>query len=76
MAASADGAKKAMNESVAESGEDYTRFHVPPVWGVDPSVIHEAGEHTDEGVCKLAHFLYRGESPWPFKYSIPAGEIK
>jgi len=57
--------------------EDYSRLPMPPVWGVDPSVIDEEREHKETGVRKLTPFLYRGESPWPFKYSVTtAGEVK
>jgi len=59
------------------SGEDYSRFSVPPVWGMDQSVSNEEGNHKATGVRELAPFLYRGESPWPFKYSITTtGEVR
>lgn len=59
------------------SGEDYSRFSMPPVRDMDPSVRDEEGKYETERVRKLAPFLYRGESPWPFKYSITtAGEVE
>jgi hypothetical protein len=62
-----------MNEAVAGE-KDYTRFSMPPVRGVDPSVRDEEGKYETERVRELAPFLYRGESPWPFKYRITTGE--
>jgi hypothetical protein len=47
---------------------------MPPVRGMDERAAHNQRDYEASGVCKLAPFLYRGESPWPFKYSI--GEIK
>jgi hypothetical protein len=48
------------------------------VWGMDQSVSNEEGNHKATGVRELAPFLYRGESPWPFKYSITTttGEVR
>jgi hypothetical protein len=58
------------------SGESDSRVPMPPVWGVDPSVRNEEGRK-ETGVRELAPFLYRGESPWPFKYSITTtGEVR
>ena len=70
MATSAGCTEKGMSE-------DYSRFSVPPVWGMDPSVRDEKGKPKEAGVRELAPFLYRGESPWPFKYSITTtGEVR
>ncbi len=69
MAASAGCAEKGMSE-------DYSRFFMPPMRGMDQSVRDEEGKHKETGVRELAPFLYRGESPWPFKYSITTGEVK
>ena len=63
-----------MNETAPEKQETYSRFSMPPVRHVDPSTGHERGEHEETGVCKLAPFLHRGASPWPFKYSIGGTE--
>ena len=50
-------------------GEDYSRFSMPPVRGMDEGARDEEG-HKETGVRELAPFLYRGDSPWPFKYQI------
>lgn len=47
----------------------YSRFFMPSVRGVDEGSIH-TGNRSAQGVCKLAPFLYRGSSAWPFKYQI------
>lgn len=52
---------------------DYNRFSMPPVRGMDESST-DYRDYKTEGVCKLTPFLYRGESPWPFLYSIPGGK--
>lgn len=49
--------------------DDYSRFRLPAVRGMDDSVGHEGGG-TPEGVCELAPFLYQGSLPWPFKYQV------
>jgi len=51
------------------NGEDYSRFSMPPVRGMDEGV-RDAEGRKETGVRELAPFLYRGESPWPFKYQI------
>ena len=50
-------------------GEDYSRFSMPPMRGMDEGFRDEEG-CKETGVRELAPFLYRGESPWPFKYQI------
>jgi hypothetical protein len=47
---------------------------MPPVRGMDEGSLDKEREHKETGVCKLTPFLYRGESPWPFKYSIGGTE--
>lgn len=56
-------------------GADYSRFSMPPMRGMDTSARDEERDYETPRVRQLAPFLYRGESPWPFKYSIE-GEIK
>jgi len=51
------------------NGEDYSRFSMPPLRGMDEGAGDKEG-HKETGVRELAPFLYRGESPWPFKYQI------
>lgn len=50
-------------------GAKYSRFFMPSVRSVDEGFIDEKN-HSAQGVCKLAPFLYRGSSAWPFKYQI------
>lgn len=52
---------------------DYSRFCLPAVRGMDDSAGHE-GSHAQERVRELAPFLYRGDSPWPFKYQVKESE--
>ncbi len=58
------------------SEDDYSRFSMPPVWDMDESSGNPKRQHTEKGVRELTPFLYRGESPWPFKYSITTGEVR
>ena len=52
-----------------EMNDDYSRFWLPQVRGVDDSAGHaRIGEET--GVRELSQVLYRGSDPWPFKYQI------
>jgi hypothetical protein len=51
-------------------GEDYSRFFMPPVRGMDEGSRDEEREYETPRMRELAPFLYRGESPWPFKYQI------
>jgi hypothetical protein len=50
-------------------GAKYSRFFMPSVRSVDEGSFNEKN-HSAQGVCKLAPFLYRGSSAWPFKYQI------
>jgi hypothetical protein len=60
--------------------EDYSRFFMPPMRGMDPSVRDTEREYETPRMCELAPFLHAGSSssPWPFKYSITTttGEVK
>lgn len=48
---------------------------MPPVRGMDDGSRNK-GARAQEGVCELAPFLYTGDVPWPFKYSIAAKETQ
>ena len=54
------------------NGEDYSRFFMPRVRGVDEGSLNEKS-HSAQGVRELAPFLYRGSDAWPFKYQIKSG---
>ena len=58
-------------ERMNGSEDNYSRFLMPSMWGMDKSSGNPKRQHTEKGVCELTPFFYRGESPWPFKYSIP-----
>lgn len=51
------------------SNDDYSRFYVPPVRGVDARPEDDEQYQTPR-VRQLAPFLYRGDGAWPFKWQI------
>ena len=55
--------------------DDYSRFYVPAVRGMDDGSRNTRGS-TQKGVRELAPFLYTGDAPWPFKYSITTKETQ
>jgi hypothetical protein len=52
------------------NGEDYSRFSMPPVRGMDESSLDKEREYETPRMRELAPFRYVGSSPWPFKYQI------
>lgn len=43
---------------------------MPPMRGMDEGARDKEREYETPRMRELAPFLYRGESPWPFKYQI------
>jgi hypothetical protein len=52
------------------NGEDYSRFSMPPVRGMDEGAFDKEREYETPRMRELAPFRYVGSSPWPFKYQI------
>ena len=50
--------------------EDYSRFSMPPVRGMDEGALDKEREYETPRMRELAPFRYVGSSPWPFKYQI------
>ena len=53
------------------NAEVSTGIHLPALRDMDKGLGYEEGQDPSARVCELAPFLYRGERPWPFLYSIP-----
>ena len=54
------------------NGENYSRFSMPPVRGMDEGAGDAEREYETPRMRELAPFLHvrSSSSPWPFKYSI------